>query len=88
MNASLPIVRINPQNPNHHLYRNNGRTWWLHYTLHCADYTAQRVRASLGTKTLKIARARRDAVLTHLKLQARLGLPLNPPSFLTEGRAA
>lgn len=52
--------------PNHHLWNNNG-TWWLHYTLHLADYTKRRVRESLGTRDLGEARRRRDLRLGELR---------------------
>ena len=68
----VPAIRINPANADHHLYRNNG-TWWIHYTVHCADYTARRVRQSLRTRDLIEARLRRD-----LRFEA----------LLAEGRAA
>ena len=55
-------VRIDPTNPDHHLWDNNG-TWWCHYTVHLPDYRKQRVRQSLGTRDLREARRRRDAVL-------------------------
>ncbi len=58
MNTTL-TVRVNPENPNHHLWNNNG-VWWLHYTLHRPDYTKQRVRCSLKTNDLVVARQRRD----------------------------
>lgn len=61
-------LRIDPSNPNHHLYLNNG-TWWIHYTVHLADYTARRVRRSLRTRDLVEARLRRDRQLAAL-LQA------------------
>jgi hypothetical protein len=88
MKTSLPSLRINPRNPNHHLFRNNGRIWWLHYTLHCPDYTVQRVRSSLGTSCLAIARERRDAALAHLKIQARLGQPTPALGFPKQRRIA
>jgi hypothetical protein len=61
MTHSLAI-RLNPANPNHHLWNNNG-TWWCHYTEHRPDFTKQRIRASLGTKNLTEARLRRDQLL-------------------------
>ena len=67
-----PALRIDSSNPDHHLYLNNG-TWWIHYTVHMADYTARRVRESLQTRDVVKARLRRD-----LCLEALLG----------EGRAA
>lgn len=55
-------VRLDPQNPDHHLYNNNG-TWFIHYTVYPTPLTKERVRKSLGTKELSEARARRDAIL-------------------------
>jgi hypothetical protein len=61
--SSRLSLRINPDNPDHHLWNNNG-TWWCHYTEHLPDYTKRRVRVSLGTSDLKIARRRRDELLS------------------------
>ncbi len=55
-------VRVDAANPDHHLWNNRG-TWWCHFTLHKADYTAQRVRVSLKTRDQFEARLRRDEVL-------------------------
>jgi hypothetical protein len=55
-------LRTNPENPNHHLWNNNG-TWFIHYVVHPTPITKERVRKSLGTKSLAEARARRDAIL-------------------------
>lgn len=55
-------VRVDAANPDHHLWNNRG-TWWCHFTLHKADYTAQRVRVSLKTRDQFEARSRRDEVL-------------------------
>jgi hypothetical protein len=54
--------RLNPANPDHHLWNNNG-TWFVHYTIHPTPLTKQRVRKSLRTKNLIQARARRDQLL-------------------------
>ncbi|MCE9614867.1 MAG: hypothetical protein K8T26_11360 [Lentisphaerae bacterium] len=59
--ASLSI-RVNADNPNHHLWNNNG-TWFIHYTVHPDRLTAARVRRSLGTKSLPTALKRRDVLL-------------------------
>ena len=53
--AALPqgcafSLRTHPRNPNHHLWWNNG-TWWLHATVHRPDYTKQRLRLPLETKS-------------------------------------
>jgi hypothetical protein len=55
-------LRVNPANPNHHLWNNNG-TWFIHYVVHPTPFTKDRIRRSLGTKSLAEARARRDAIL-------------------------
>jgi hypothetical protein len=52
-------------NPDHHLWNNRG-TWWCHFTLHRADYTAERIRVSLRTRELEVARLRRDELLGSL----------------------
>ncbi len=56
------VTRVNARNRNHHLWKNNG-TWWCHFTLHYADYTKARIRRSLQTKKVEIARQRRDELL-------------------------
>ena len=65
MSSRRTVVRINGRNQNHHLFNNNG-TWWMHWTEHLPDFTKRRVRVSLGTKDVGIARARRDAALAWL----------------------
>ena len=52
-------VRINHTNPDHHLWNNNG-TWFVHYTVYPDRVTKQRVRHSLGTRSIDEARRRRD----------------------------
>ncbi|MDP4584792.1 MAG: hypothetical protein NWR21_11455 [Verrucomicrobiales bacterium] len=52
-------------NPDHHLWNNRG-TWWCHFTLHRADYTAERIRVSLKTRDVEVARSRRDELLGSL----------------------
>ena len=55
-------IRTNPENPNHHLWNNHG-TWFVHYVVHPTPFTKERIRKSLGTKSLDQARQLRDAVL-------------------------
>ena len=64
-NLMLPqlSVRVNPGNPNHHLWNNNG-TWFIHYVIYPTPITKERIRRSLKTKSVDEARAIRDAVLT------------------------
>ena len=57
--AKLPGIRVDAENPNHHLWDNHG-TWFLHYTIHPTPFTKERIRRSLGTKDVRVARERRD----------------------------
>ncbi len=52
-------LRTDPSNPNHHLWNNNG-TWFAAYTVLTSPLTAERVRISLGTRDVLVARQRRD----------------------------
>ncbi len=67
--TTLPGIRVRPENPNHHLWNNHG-TWFLHYTIHPTAFTKERIRRSLGTKDLAVARDRRDAFFTNLASDA------------------
>ncbi|HMD60041.1 MAG TPA: hypothetical protein VKG78_01335 [Opitutaceae bacterium] len=58
-------IRIAADNPNHHLWNNHG-TWFLHYTVHPTQFTKERIRRSLGTKDLAVARGRRDTFFAHV----------------------
>jgi hypothetical protein len=66
-------IRVRTENPNHHLWNNHG-TWFLHYTVHPTPYTKERVRRSLGTKDLGIARARRDSFFEQFEANKLAGL--------------
>jgi hypothetical protein len=55
-------LRMDQSNPNHHLWNNNG-TWYLCVTVHTSAVTSERVRRSLHTGHLDLARSRRDAYL-------------------------
>lgn len=68
-----PSIRITNENPDHHLWNNNG-TWWLHYTLHLPDFTKQRVRKSLSTRQARVARRKRDEIFADLLGQRVTGL--------------
>ena len=63
--AQLPGIRVHAENPNHHLWNNHG-TWFLHYTIHPTEFTKERIRRSLGTRDVRIARERRDSFFAHL----------------------
>jgi len=45
-------LRVNNDNPNHHLWNNRG-VWWCHLTVHKADATAERMRFSLKTRDVE-----------------------------------
>ena len=62
-------IRVRAENENHHLWNNHG-TWFLHYTVHPTPFTKERIRRSLGTKDVRVARERRDAFFTHLASEA------------------
>jgi hypothetical protein len=62
---ATPALRVRAENPNHHLWNNHG-TWFLHYTVHPTPFTKERIRRSLGTKDLSLARERRDTYFAHL----------------------
>ena len=58
-------IRIQSTNRNHHLYNNNG-VWWLHYTSYPTPATSKRIRRSLKTRDVTLARRRRDTILKDL----------------------
>ena len=62
---TTPSLRASPTNPNHHLWNNHG-TWFLHYTVYPTPFTKQRIRRSLGTKDVEVARLRRDGIFVEL----------------------
>jgi len=72
--TATPALRVRAENPNHHLWNNHG-TWFLHYTVHPTAFTKERRRRSLGTKDVKVARARRDTFFAHLTGQATVLSP-------------
>lgn len=67
MKAQTKIaLRINDDNPNHHLWNNRG-VWWCHVTVHKPDSTAERLRFSLETRDIEKARARRDKIFASIQ---------------------
>ncbi|NUP94860.1 MAG: hypothetical protein HUU28_01735 [Planctomycetaceae bacterium] len=48
--------------PDHHLWL-NGKVWWIAFTYHTADGRKRRLRASLGTHDVQVARRSRDELL-------------------------
>jgi hypothetical protein len=66
-------------NPDHHLWR-NGRLFWVAFTVHLPGWQKERIRLSLGTSDLQLARRRRDEVLRRYPEARRceLSLRLDP----------
>lgn len=58
-------LRVNHENPNHHLWNNRG-VWWCHLTVHKPDATAERLRFSLKTRDVEQARERRDRIFNQI----------------------
>jgi hypothetical protein len=65
-------IRVQGENPLHHLWNNNG-TWWIHYTIHPDACTKARIRRSLRTHDLATAIVRRDEILGARPLENTLG---------------
>jgi hypothetical protein len=80
MNAltSLSGIRVRAENPNHHLWNNHG-TWFLHYTVHPTPFTKERIRRSLGTKDIRVARERRDSFFANLADSAKMAAAAPTP---------
>jgi hypothetical protein len=87
MERSRLSLRIDADNPRHHLWNNNG-SWWIHYTLHTPENRIRRVRRSLNTGDLTEARLRRDEVLRRLlALEGGEGRALDPSTVEEESRS-
>ena len=72
--AKPPSLRVDTENPNHHLWDNHG-TWFLHYTIYPTPFTKERIRRSLGTKDVHVARERRDNFFAALANNSNAKLP-------------
>jgi hypothetical protein len=59
--SELDLERSGGIDQNHHLWR-NGRLWWIAFTVH-RGVQQERVRYSLGTADVEVARRRRDRAL-------------------------
>jgi hypothetical protein len=66
VSAVALAIRVDPANPDHHLWNNNG-TWFIHYTVYPTPITKQRIRRSLGTRSLELARLKRDELFAALR---------------------
>jgi hypothetical protein len=56
------VTRRTVNNPNHHLWNNNG-TWWIRFTLRSTAGESIRPAYSLKTADLDAARRKRDRIL-------------------------
>jgi hypothetical protein len=61
-------IRIDGQNPNHHLWLNHG-WWWVHYVVHRGN-RKERIRRSLQTRDLDAARRKRDELFARVRAAA------------------
>ncbi|MCA3007164.1 MAG: hypothetical protein INH34_02185 [Phycisphaerales bacterium] len=61
-------IRIDEQNPNHHLWLNHG-WWWVHYVVHRGN-RKERIRRSLQTRDLDAARHKRDELFARVRAAA------------------
>jgi hypothetical protein len=68
MTEKLLSIRTNRANLDHHIWNNNG-TFWCHFTVHLPDFTKERLRLSLETRSIAEARQRRDSLLALFGLQ-------------------
>ena len=66
-------IRIDDANSDHHLWCNHG-VWWIHYVVHEGN-RKRRVRRSLQTRDVEIARQRRDAEFERIDAAARNRTP-------------
>ena len=61
-------IRTSDDNPNHHIWNNNG-IWFINMTVHYDQRKkTMRVRKSLETKDIIAARMIRDTVMREIKL--------------------
>jgi hypothetical protein len=63
---------------NHHLWQ-NGRLWWVAFTIHRPDWTQHRIRVSLRTANLVEARQRRDRLMEEFRRRDDCSLSVRLP---------
>jgi len=75
-------IRINPDNPTHHLFNNHG-TWWCHFSVVENNLTQRRVRVNLHTDDILQAQVKRDRILeSEWRTLAPVVINLQPESAL------
>lgn len=82
MPVAYPSIRVQDDNPTHHLWNNNG-TWWIHFTVHF-DHRKRRIRRSLHTPVLAEAIERRDQLLENATLLGELVSERLPPLVVSK----
>lgn len=60
-------LRVSDDNPNHHLWNNNG-TWFVHYTVCEPGFSGVRRRHSLRTDDISKARQIRDRLFERMNV--------------------
>ena len=65
-------IRVDGSNPLHHLWNNHG-VWWIHYTILINGVRQRRMRLSLRTRDVEVARERRDRLFAELSGVAEEG---------------
>ncbi len=60
-----PSIRCNSRKLNHHIWNNHG-IWWCHFTLRSSLGASKRVRRSLKTRDVAVAREKRDRIFAAL----------------------
>lgn len=76
-------IRIDDGNLNHHLWANHG-WWWIHYVVHRGN-RKERIRRSLQTRDLDVARRRRDEWFARLRAAATVATVTAPTSATASG---
>jgi hypothetical protein len=79
-------IRIDDANPDHHLWRNHG-WWWIHYVVHRGN-RKERIRRSLQTRDVAVARRRRDECFARLRTVAAAGTAVAAASHAPTATAA
>jgi len=59
-------------NPDHHLWR-HGKNWWVYCAVYPTPRTKDKLRRSLATESLAVARFRRDELFRRLQAEGLLG---------------
>ena len=60
------------KNPNHHLWL-HGRNWWVYCAVNPTHCTKDKLRRSLCTESVEVARFRRDELFRLLQAEGMLG---------------